>query len=208
MAASSDPFRIQPVPATSRAALGTLSTLGRTIEAMKREIMTNGPITAGMTVFYDLMKFYNGQGVYQPISNAEYAAKGIAFRNRYVGGHALEIIGWGRDEASNLPYWLVKNSWGTSWPGGASEVATNDSTEGTGYFKMIMYDGSHPIPSVRDLVPDSPHVGSPILTFESTAHAALFPSPPAPSHGSDGSGSMPQLTPGLSPANPLPFSPL
>jgi len=207
----SDPFRIQPVPATSQAALGTLSTLGRTIEAMKREIMTHGPITAGMTVFYDLMKFYNGQGVYQPISNAEYASKGIGFRNQYVGGHALEIIGWGRDEASNLPYWLVKNSWGTSWPGGSSSSVTDDSTHGTGYFKMIMYDGTQPIPSVKDIVPDSPNAGDPVLTFESTAHAAMFPSPPAPFHESGGmphESGMPQGTPALSPANPLPFSPL
>ena len=29
--------------------------------------------------------------------------------------HAVSIVGYGTDEASGLEYWLVRNSWGTSW---------------------------------------------------------------------------------------------
>jgi hypothetical protein len=44
-------------------------------------------------------------------------------RGSQQGGHAIEIVGYGGSGSSS--YWLVKNSWGTSW--GAS-----------GFFKFIM----------------------------------------------------------------------
>ena len=30
-----------------------------------------------------------------------------------LGGHAIKIIGWGNEGGDD--YWLVANSWGTSW---------------------------------------------------------------------------------------------
>lgn len=41
-----------------------------------------------------------------------------------VGGHAVSIIGWGIDKYSNKHYWIIRNSWGTSWGDG-------------GYFRIL-----------------------------------------------------------------------
>jgi cathepsin B len=45
-----------------------------------------------------------------------------------LGGHAVMIFGWGTENGT--PYWLVRNSWGASWPTGA---APNDA----GNFKIL-----------------------------------------------------------------------
>lgn len=67
--------------------------------AMQQEIYSKGPVTGMFMVFSDFIAYKSG--VYQ------YTGGGL------LGGHAIEIIGWG--EENNTPYWLVKNSWNEDW---------------------------------------------------------------------------------------------
>lgn len=67
--------------------------------AIRQEIYKNGPVVAAFEVYED---FYNYKsGVYHYVSG------------EFVGGHAVKVIGWGTE--SGDPYWLVANSWNTTW---------------------------------------------------------------------------------------------
>ncbi|KRY51146.1 Gut-specific cysteine proteinase [Trichinella britovi] len=68
-------------------------------KSMMKDISLYGPIVAGMSVYEDFLHYK--EGVYTQES-------GI-----YLGGHAVRIIGWGKQD--NIPYWLVANSWNTTF---------------------------------------------------------------------------------------------
>ena len=70
--------------------------LDEKIYRIKAEIETNGPIVAAFDVYSDFLAF-NGQGTYEPKTDV------------IVSGHCVVLLGWGPD------YWIVRNSWGTSW---------------------------------------------------------------------------------------------
>ena len=76
--------------------------LQETVNEIKREIIKNGPVVAGMIV-YD--NFPNGltYGVYE----------GGKENSEVLGGHAVKIVGWGEDEKGG--YWTIQNSWGLAW---------------------------------------------------------------------------------------------
>jgi len=67
--------------------------------AIKAEIMTNGPIETGFTVYQDFMS-YTG-GIYKHTTGEQ------------LGGHAVKIIGWGVESGTN--FWIVANSWDVTW---------------------------------------------------------------------------------------------
>jgi len=77
---------------------------------IQSEIMTNGPVEAAFSVYEDFLQYKSG--VYRYTTG------------EFLGGHAIKILGWGVDTKSQLPYWLVANSWNTDW--GAK-----------GYFKIL-----------------------------------------------------------------------
>mmetsp|Transcript_126081 Transcript_126081/g.299390 ORF Transcript_126081/g.299390 Transcript_126081/m.299390 type:complete len:307 (+) Transcript_126081:16-936(+) len=70
------------------------------VASAQQDIMDNGPIQAGFRVYQDFFNYHSGVYVHH--------SGGLA------GGHAVKIDGWGVD-SNNVPYWIVANSWGTSW---------------------------------------------------------------------------------------------
>jgi len=68
-------------------------------QSIQMAIMTSGPVEASFSVYQDFMSY--SSGVYQHTSGS------------LLGGHAIKIIGWGNDNGT--PYWIIANSWGTSW---------------------------------------------------------------------------------------------
>lgn len=68
-------------------------------EQIQTEIMTNGPVEAAFTVYEDLLAYK--EGVYQHV------------HGKALGGHAIRILGWGKEEGTD--YWLIANSWNTDW---------------------------------------------------------------------------------------------
>jgi cathepsin B len=73
----------------------------KTVDDIKKEIFTNGPVQAGFMVYKSFFSYT--QGVYH---------KGL-FEFTPEGGHAIKILGWGTEDGT--PYWLCANSWGTAW---------------------------------------------------------------------------------------------
>ncbi|GBG26037.1 Cathepsin B-like cysteine proteinase 5 [Hondaea fermentalgiana] len=90
----------EPRPASDAEALG------RQVRAMQVELMTNGPLQVCIDYFGNFGKFFNDSplGIYNSTD-----------KQPVVGGHCLNLLGWGHDESSQMDYWLVKNSWGPNW---------------------------------------------------------------------------------------------
>jgi cathepsin B len=71
------------------------------VASAEAAIAANGPIQAGFKVYNDFFSYKSG--VYRHVSGG------------FAGGHAVKVIGWGKDQKSGLDYWIVANSWGTTW---------------------------------------------------------------------------------------------
>lgn len=67
--------------------------------AIKTEIMKNGPVEAAFSVYEDFLTYK--KGVYQHKAGS------------MLGGHAIKVVGWGVE--NGIPYWLIVNSWNESW---------------------------------------------------------------------------------------------
>ncbi|KAF4679083.1 hypothetical protein FOZ60_015521 [Perkinsus olseni] len=81
-------------------------------DSIKKEIMTNGPVSAAFDVYADFPTYKHG--VYKHTCG------------EYLGGHAVKILGWGNYQGED--YWLVMNSWNKNWGDhGFFKIANKDS---------------------------------------------------------------------------------
>ena len=109
---------------------------------IKKHIYYNGPIQGGFLVFSNFRS-----GAFTKINGGIYLENGVYDKgelkfddsntssSKYVGSHAVAIIGWGIEKnvivdndhnKKDIPYWYCRNSWTKNW---------GDN----GYFKMAMY---------------------------------------------------------------------
>ena len=70
-----------------------------TVRDMQRDIMEHGPIVTEYAVYADFLQYKSG--IYERQSE------------EYRVLHDVKILGWGQEKG--LDYWLVANSWNSSW---------------------------------------------------------------------------------------------
>ena len=75
---------------------------GGSEEVIRRDIYARGPVATAMEVYPDFYTFDAKNEIYN------WNGKGPR-----VGGHALEIVGWGEEKGEK--YWIIKTSWGVDW---------------------------------------------------------------------------------------------
>ncbi|CAG2168664.1 unnamed protein product [Oppiella nova] len=69
------------------------------VKDVQKELMTYGPVSAQFYVYDDLFAYKTG--VYWHVTG------------EFIAPHAVKLIGWGVE--NGVAYWLVANSWGTTW---------------------------------------------------------------------------------------------
>lgn len=77
---------------------------------MKLELVTNGPFPIGFEVYDDFIHYKSGVYTHTTLRNPL-----TRFDPFQLTNHAVLLVGYGFDRKLKLPYWVVKNSWGTSW---------------------------------------------------------------------------------------------
>ncbi|OXB58260.1 hypothetical protein ASZ78_008464 [Callipepla squamata] len=74
---------------------------------MKLELVLGGPMAVAFEVYNDFM-FYK-EGIYHHTGLRD------DFNPFELTNHAVLLVGYGKDPKTGEKFWIVKNSWGTSW---------------------------------------------------------------------------------------------
>lgn len=77
---------------------------------MKKSLVKNGPLSVSFEVYPDFMMYKSG--VYH---QTQLLQRGLKFQPFEITNHAVLLVGYGHDTASNEDYWIVQNSWGKEW---------------------------------------------------------------------------------------------
>ncbi|XP_053177499.1 dipeptidyl peptidase 1 [Scomber japonicus] len=75
--------------------------------AMMLELVKNGPMAVAFEVYPDFMHYK--EGIYH------HTGLGDPFNPFELTNHAVLLVGYGRCHMTGQKYWIVKNSWGTTW---------------------------------------------------------------------------------------------
>lgn len=92
-------------------------------EAMRQEILINGPVVAPIMLVDDFLTYRSG--VYREMATATQLVNQDSQRQL----HAVKFIGWGTTPDKEA-YWIIENSWGSSWgEQGFARIAAGDPTK-------------------------------------------------------------------------------
>lgn len=79
-------------------------------DEMMRTIYTRGPISVGIYTYGDFFTYKSG--IYHHVPTLARAAPNGGFEPTT---HSVILVGWGVDPISGEKYWILRNSWNSSW---------------------------------------------------------------------------------------------
>jgi cathepsin L len=87
-------------------------------EALKLAVASMGPVSVAIDASHETFQLYKS-GVY---NEEECSAENL--------DHGVLVVGYGTDPETGMDYWLVKNSWGTTWgENGYIKMARNQNNQ-------------------------------------------------------------------------------